>query len=565
MIKTNYLKGILLAVVLGTISLVSTAQAKPKNVILFIADGMGFEHVEAARLYLGENLCFEGFDYQGELKTYPADATLITDSAAAGTALATGRKVFKEVVSVAIPGDGSELGTLLELYKSEEASTGLVTTTYMTHATPATFGAHEDNRNNLDKIAIDYFNQVPLINVLFGGGGNGLDTAEIPEAYTIVTDYNSMSELNTEVEDLLVSGQFGNTHLPYEYNGMGELPHLSEMTATALAILDNNEEGFFLMVEGGKIDLACHDNDFERMIGEIVEFDNAVQVAIDWAQVNDLNMAETLILVLSDHETGGLDYEGTTGNIEWSSKDHTGVDVPVYAYGDNAGLVRDVMDNTFISTVVTSDGEPVEATNSYPADGTINLTPETDLSWFSGLDAVSHNVYFGTDPDNLALVFEQLNECTFYPGSLIPNTTYYWRIDEVYEEEVVEGVVWSFTTIPGALYVTDITMDYLTKGKWYVAQATLTIDVDDDSGAGNEIAGATVCGNWYYNANGQSTGNKVMVPVEGVVGSAGKVTIDSLHTMDGGLFKFEVTDIVKEGLVYCPLLNTETFDSITVP
>jgi len=565
MIRTNYWRRIVLALILTTICMVSTAQAKPKNVILFIADGMGFEQVEAARLYLGENLCFEGFDNQGELRTYPADVTIITDSAAAGTALAAGRKVFKEVVSVAIPGDGSELGTLLELYKSDEASTGLVTTTYMTHATPATFGAHEDNRNNLDEIAIDYFNQVPLINVLFGGGGNGLDAAEIPEAYTIVTDYSSMSELDTEAEDLLVSGQFGNTHLPYEYDGMGELPHLSEMTATALAILDNNEKGFFLMVEGGKIDLACHDNDLERMIGEIVEFDNAVQVAIDWAQDSDPDMAETLILVLSDHETGGLDYDEATGTVEWSSKDHTGVDIPVYASGVNAGLVRDVMDNTFISTVVTSDSEPVEATNSYPADGTINLSPETDLSWFSGLDAVSHNVYLGTDPDNLALVFEQLNECTFDPGSLIPNTTYYWRIDEVYEEEVVEGFVWSFTTIPGAFYVKDITMDYLMKGKWYVAQATLTVDVDDDSGAGNEIAGAIVCGNWYYNANGQNTGNNVMVSVEGAVGSGGKVTFDSLHTTDGGLFKFEVTDIVNEGLIYCPILNTETFDLITVP
>ena len=143
--------------------------------------------------------------------------------------------------------------------------------------------------------------------------------------------------------------------------------------------------------------------------------------------------------------------------------------------------------------------------------------------------------------------------------------TYYWRIDEVYGEEVIEGVVWSFTTVPGVLYVTDITMDYTVKGKWYVAQAKVTLDVDDDSGTGNEIAGATVCGNWYYNANGQNTGNNVMVSVEGVVDSNGKVTIDSLHTTDGGLFKFEVTDILKEGLIYCSELNTETSDLITVP
>lgn len=563
--RTICWKRVLSAIVVITMALVSTSLAKPKNVILFIGDGMGFEHVEAARLYLGENLCFEDFSYQGELRTYPADATIITDSAAAGTAIATGRKVFKEVVSVAIPGDGVELETLLELYKSQGASTGLVTTTYMTHATPATFGAHEDERTNLDEIALDYFSQEPLINVLLGGGGNGLDPDIVPEVYTTVTDYSSMSQLDTEVEGLMVSGQFGNTHLPYEYDGMGELPHLSEMTSTALAILDNDEDGFFLMVEGGKIDLACHDNDLERMIDEMVEFDNAVQIAIEWAQNNDPDMSQTLILVLSDHETGGLEHDELTGTTSWSSKDHTGVNVPVYACGINAGLVRDVMDNTFVFTVVTSDGEPAKATNPYPADVTINLDPDVDLSWRTGSCAESHNVYFGVDEQNLALVSAGQAECSFEPGLLIPNTTYYWRIDEVCGEEVIEGTVWSFTTIPGALYVTDITMDYIVKGKWYTAQAKVTIDVDDDSGTGNEIAGSTVCGNWYYNVNGQNTGNSIMVSVEGVVGSNGKVTLDSLHTMDGGLFKLEITDIVKEGLIYCSELNVETSDSITIP
>ena len=562
--RINYWKRVLPVMFTVTMALLSTCLAKPKNVILLIGDGMGFEHIEAARLHLGENLCFEDFIYQGELRTYPADVTVITDSAAAGTALATGRKVFKDVVSVAIPGDGSELDTLLELYKSQGASTGLVTTTYMTHATPATFGAHEDKRTNLDEIALDYFSQEPLINVLLGGGGNGLDPDIVPEVYTTVTDYSSMSQLDTEVEDLLVSGQFGNTHLPYEYDGMGDLPHLSEMTATALAILDNDEDGFFLMVEGGKIDLACHNNDLERMIGEMVEFNNAVQVAIEWVQEND-NMSETLILVVSDHETGGLDYDELTGTASWSSKEHTEMNVPAYAYGVNAGLVRDVMDNTFIFTVVSADDEPIKATNPYPADGTINLSPEVDLNWRAGSGAESHNVYFGADEQNLALVSALQAECSFEPGLLIPNTTYYWRIDEVCGEEVIEGIVWSFTTVPGALYVTDITMDYTVKGKWYIAQAKLTIDVDDDSGTGNEIAGATVCGNWYYNANGQNTGNNVMVSVEGVVGSNGKVTLDSLHTMDGGLFKLEITDIVKEGLIYCSELNTETSDSITIP
>jgi alkaline phosphatase len=560
--RTNYWKRVLVLILVGAMTLVSTARAKPKNVIFFIADGMGFEHVEAASLFLGRDLCFESFTSQGQVRTYPADVTVIPDSASAGTALATGRKVFKEVVSVAIPGDESELETLLELYKSEGAGTGIVTTTYMTHATPATFGAHEDNRENENEIAVDYFAQDPLINVLFGGGGNGLDAAEIPEAYTIVTDNSSMSELDTELEGLLVSGQFGNTHLPYEYDGLGELPHLSEMTATALAILDNDQDGFFLMVEGGKIDLACHDNDLERMIGEMVEFDVAVQVAIDWAQANDPDMSETLILVVSDHETGGLDHDEITGEVEWLSKEHTDVDVPVYASGVNAGLIRDIMDNTFMFTVVTAVAEPAQATNPYPAEGVINLDIETDLTWRAGIDAVSHNVYFGTDV--LQLVSTQ-TETVYEPGFLIPNTTYYWRIDEVCPDEVIEGDMWSFTTLPGALYVSDISMDYSEQDEWYAAQATVTIDIDLDSRLGTTIRDAMVCGNWYYNDNGNSAGNKIMMPVEGIVGPSGKVTLESPNTTAGGVFKFEVTDIVKTDLVYCPEFDIETSDSIMVP
>lgn len=549
---------LLVSVVVGVV-IGGQVWAGPKNVILFIGDGMGFEQVEAAGVYLGQPLCFESFPSAGQIMTYPADVTVITDSAAAGTALATGRKVINGVVSVAIPGDESELETLLESYKSNGKSTGMVTTTYMTHATPATFGAHEDSRNNEDEIAIDYFNQFPLINVLFGGGANGLDATMAEDAgYTVVTDYAGMADLNTESE-VLVSGQFGNTNLPYEYDGMDDLPHLSEMTQTALAILDNNEYGFFLMVEGGKIDHASHDNDFERMIAEMIEFNNAVQVAIDWAGVRE----DTLILVAADHETGGLDYyyddQTQTEVIDWSSKSHTEADVPVYAWGGgvNSGLVWGEMDNTFISTIVTADAEPVLATNAYPADGTFNLAFDVDLSWRRGSGVVTQIVYFGTDEAALEPVatLQEEDEDKYEPGQLAPNTTYYWQIDD--------GPVWSFTTAPGALYVENISMDYRMKGSWYVAQATVTVDIDDD-GQGIDIKGAAVTGNWHYNASGQG-GGSVIAEVEGVVNPSGKVTVQSPRLKDEGLFTFEVTDVVKEGLIYMPDLNIETSDSIQVP
>ncbi|MFQ6035677.1 MAG: alkaline phosphatase, partial [Sedimentisphaerales bacterium] len=153
--KTTKMLAMLVLVLGLAIGLVSTAQAEPKNVIFFIGDGMGFEQVKAAGMYAhgqAGTLSFELFPYNGQLTTYAANSP-ITDSAAAGTALATGVKVNNRVISMAYPGDGSELETLLEYFKARGKSTGLVTTTTMTHATPACFGAHEPARSNFEQIA----------------------------------------------------------------------------------------------------------------------------------------------------------------------------------------------------------------------------------------------------------------------------------------------------------------------------------------------------------------------------------------------------------------------------
>lgn len=329
----------------------------PKNVFFFIGDGMGFEQVKAAGMYAnGEagTLPFEAFPYQAEMITYSADNP-VTDSAAAGTALATGSKVNNGVISMAYPGDGSELYTLLEYFKDRGKSTGLVTTTYMTHATPAAFGAHEPDRGNTNEIATDYLNQTRP-NVLYGGGANGMSPVSAQAAgYTVVTDRAGMQALDTETVTM-VSGQFGNTHLPYERDGLGSLPHLSEMTASALAILDNDLDGFFLMVEGGRIDHAGHANNIENNVYETVEFSNSVQVAINWAQ----GRSDTLIIVTADHECGGLTVLQNNGQrffptVSWSTTDHTGVNVPIYTWGVNAQLVSGVMDNTDLFGVATAD------------------------------------------------------------------------------------------------------------------------------------------------------------------------------------------------------------------
>ena len=330
----------------------------PRNVILLIGDGMGFEQVKAASIYATgtENgLFMQTLPYQAEMTTFSASSS-ITDSAASGTAIATGHKVNNGVISLAIPGDGSELKTSLEWHKAQGRSVGLVTTAYMTHATPAAFGAHNISRNNTTEIGWDYLNKT-LPHVLLGGGANGLTpTAATLAGYDVVTTRSALLALVTE-DPLLthLSGQFGSSHLPYEYDGTwDDLPHLTDMVVTALAILDNNPDGFFLMIEGGRIDHACHDNHLQRSIYETLEFDDAVLIVLDWAE----ERTDTLIIVTADHETGGLTVvqnngEGNWPTVTWSTGGHTGTNVPIYADGPNAHYVTGVLDNTDISAITT--------------------------------------------------------------------------------------------------------------------------------------------------------------------------------------------------------------------
>ena len=344
--------------------------AGPRNVILFIGDGMGFEQVKAAGIYANGSegsLCFELFPYRGEVTTYSADSS-VTDSAAAATAIATGHKVNNGVISMAIGGDSSELETLLEHAQSQGKSVGLVSTTNISHATPACFGAHESSRSNYSEIIDDYLTQT-VPNVLFGGAAH-IDAADaIAAGYSVVTDRAEMQSLDTNSVSY-VSGQFGD-EIPYEYDGVGDLPRLSEMTEVAIDILDNEPNGFFLMVEGGKIDWAGHNNDLWRNVFETIGFANSVQKAIDWAG----GRKDTLIIVTADHETGGLSVTANNGqgqlpDVTWSTAGHTAVNVGVYAWGLNSRLVNGVMDNTDFFDLVTRD--EISAVD-YVAEGKIDI------------------------------------------------------------------------------------------------------------------------------------------------------------------------------------------------
>jgi alkaline phosphatase len=319
---------------------------------------MGFEAVKAAGYYASGKtgtLSFERFPHHAEIKTYAAN-TPMTDSAAAATAMATGYKVNNGVISMEIPGSETPLKTLLEISKELGKRTGLVSTTYITHATPAAFGAHNPQRNNLGEIAHDYLH-LTRPNVLLGGGGNGITEERAESAgYTVVTDREELLNLNTDAETF-VSGQFGQTNIPYMYEGANNLPHLSEMATVALDILSNSENGFFLLLEGGRIDHAGHSNDIERQLLETVEFSKAVQTVYD--QVSD---EDTIILVTADHETGGLrvhknNGQGNVPEISWTTGGHTVSNVPLYGWGKHADRVEGVMNNTDLIKVVSGAGD----------------------------------------------------------------------------------------------------------------------------------------------------------------------------------------------------------------
>lgn len=438
---------ILLAVLVGA-SL--TVQAEPpRNIMLFIGDGMGFEQVEAARNFLGSPLSFELFPDTAQCATRSADSS-ITDSAAAGTALATGIKVDNGVISMAYPGDGRELQTLLEYFKAAGKSVGLVTTTYLTHATPASFGAHEPSRNNLSNIAYDLLNQTRP-DVLFGGGANGLTVADTQAAgYTVVTDKSSF--LNLDSLQPYLSAQFGSTHMDYKYDYLSTAytqPTLPEMVDKAIDALSQNPNGFFLMVEGGRIDHACHDNNLPRAIHETIDFSEGVAAA--WLRADAWD--DTLILVTADHETGGLtvDYLDPgmyPPNTSFSSGGHTGVDVPVYAWGVNSELVTGVMDNTDMVDVCLLDTAPMlEPGNPFPRDAASGVPLDALLSWTPGEQAVDHEVYLGTDPLALELTAVTQDPWVDANGLLGSGTAYFWQVVEVGAGEGrVSGPVWSFTT-----------------------------------------------------------------------------------------------------------------------
>ncbi|AZT91579.1 alkaline phosphatase [Caldicellulosiruptor changbaiensis] len=297
---------------------------KVKNVILMIPDGMTIAHTTLARWYQGgEPLSMDEIAC-GLVRTYSANNP-ITDSAPAATAYATGYKTQNSYLSIypeisSMPGVGQveekdffkPIVTILEAAKKAGKSTGLVVTCQFPHATPAAFAAHTDNRNDYEGIAEQMvYNQVDAV---LGGGWKYIDKNQRKDKEDLVQYLRDNGFIvTTKWEDLKnesprkVWGLFAQDAMHYDFDrsGTGE-PSLSEMTQKALQILSKNKNGFFLMVEGSEIDWASHANDPVGVVSEVLAFDKAVKVALDFAKSRD----DTAVIIAPDHNNGGM----TLGN-----------------------------------------------------------------------------------------------------------------------------------------------------------------------------------------------------------------------------------------------------------
>lgn len=293
-----------------------------KNTIFFIGDGMGIAQLTAGRLYQGGSLAklnYERFEYTGLSKTYSSDS-YTTDSAAAATALATGVKTYNGSIGMSDPkweeGDKSrKLQTLTELALKSGKSVGLITTTRITHATPASFFAYVSDRDRESEIAAQVI-ESPVQLFIGGGrahflpakeGGKRKDGRNILNELTQkgAVVMSSMKELEA-VDDLSrkVVVLLALDHIAYVKNDKSA-PRLADYMSEAIRLLSQNPKGYFLMVEGGRIDHASHLNLTHEALVEMTEFDRALGRAMDLTSKED-----TLLVMTADHETGGLSISG---------------------------------------------------------------------------------------------------------------------------------------------------------------------------------------------------------------------------------------------------------------
>jgi len=429
LIRSKAGKALLIAV-LAVLALNAAAQAYPagkaplaKNVILMISDGCGYSQIEATNYYtVGRTNAqvYEHFPVKVGMSTYStgngstplgydpdlawSDFNYVnigaTDSASAGTAMATGIKTYD--AAIGMDTDRQPLVSVTERAEELGKATGVVTSVQFSHATPATFVAHNVSRNNYAQIAEEMLMSSAVDVIMgtghpwFGNSGEDRSTADYRyvggqatwdslvagtagadadgdgdfDPWTLIQTRDQFQALMSGATPSRVVGvpQVGSTlqqsragdgyAAPWAVPMTESVPTLAEMTTAALNILDNDPDGLFLMVEGGAVDWAGHANQLGRLIEEEDDFNNAVRAVVNWVTANS-NWAETLVIVTGDHETGYLTgpNSGTIdgepvwnpivnmgkGNlplVQWNSGNHTNSLIPFFARGAAASIFK---------------------------------------------------------------------------------------------------------------------------------------------------------------------------------------------------------------------------------
>ena len=333
---------ITLSIILATI--LNAEAQEVKNIIYLIGDGMGLTSVSMMLIENNyEPTIFDKADNIALQKSYSLD-NRVTDSAASGTALATGHKTNNTVLGQ-LP-DGTALESLMEVASAKGKATGLVVTTIIQHATPGAFYAHVPSRNAYTTISEQLL--ASDIDIAIGGG-----MAPFEERYgsresalkaIAASGFTLKENLDTEVTGERILALLA----PYEIDN--RTGYLAKATAEAIDHLDNCENGFVLMVEGSIIDGMGHANDAKGQQEEMRDFMGAIEVAVEYAEAHP----ETLVVVTADHGTGGLtiisgnaDFTLSEQGVEyhWATKGHSGELIPIYLYGAGAELINGIMEN----------------------------------------------------------------------------------------------------------------------------------------------------------------------------------------------------------------------------
>lgn len=318
-----------------------------KNIILLIGDGMGIAQLYAGMVANIKPLNIEKIKYIGLSKTYSA-TDFTTDSGAAATALATGQKTFQKAIGVNI--DTIPLPTILEIAEEHGKTTGLIATSTITHATPASFIAHQPSRYNYEEIAADFLNTD--IEVFIGGGLKHFNDRKDGRDLTAILQSNGYDVI-INPDDIVnstsdkIAGLIYVDDPPKYSDGRGDM--LLTTTVKAIETLNKNPNGFFLMIEGSQIDWGAHKRNTDYVVNEMLDFDRTVGEVLKFAEAD----GNTLVIVTADHETGGMtinegDIKKGDVKAKFTSFNHTGVMVPVFAYGPGAEDFCGIYENTEI-------------------------------------------------------------------------------------------------------------------------------------------------------------------------------------------------------------------------